>query len=380
MNPKRASRSEIDSKRLPDSVSEPWAASVAAQSRIHRQRYREFFEFAPDCQLLTDVRGIILDANQAAAKLLDCRKEFLLEKPLGLFLLAGCRMRFYDCLRRLHSTGADVFETRIGRRGEARDVLMRVDTLEEGAGRLVCRWLVRDTTEQHQIEDARRDLTKRLATVQEEERRRIARELHDEMGQHLTALILDLKLLGDAFPPDDPARKQLDNVRRSAGQIGQLVHRLATELRPAALDDLGLAVTLRNHMADWSRRTGVRADFRELGPAWMRPPADIEITIYRVAQEALTNVAKHANATRVSVILHRRENSVGVIIEDNGRGFDAESIWKSAAQAGRLGLLGMKERVTMLGGSLVIESAFHGPTSIYVEVPTTSSESEAARG
>jgi signal transduction histidine kinase len=320
---------------------------------------------------VTDGHGIILEANHAAAALLRCRKEFLIDKPLGLFVVAGFRSRFYESLTRvMRLVGADEFESLVGRGGETRDVLIRVAIVDQGASAPpVLRWLIRDDTEQRRTETARGVLLQRLVTAQEEERRRIARELHDEMGQRLTALILDLKLVGDTFPDGSTAREQLDRIRRSAGQIGQAIHHLALELRPTALDDVGLEATIRTHMAEWSNRTSLRAEYWGLGPTGEKFPPDIETTVYRITQEALTNVSKHAKATQVSVILERRDHSLRLIIEDDGRGFDADSLIGSPAGPNRLGLLGMRERVSMVGGSFFVESSPGGPTSIFVELP-----------
>jgi PAS domain S-box-containing protein len=215
----------------------------------------------------------------------------------------------------------------------------------------------------------RRELLRRLATAEEDERRRISRELHDEMGQYLTALILDLKLLGGDIPADSPARARLERLQQVTNQIGQEVHRLAVVLRPTALDDLGLPKTLRNHVEEWSARTGMRADFHASGLD-ARLPIDVETTLYRITQEALTNVAKHAEAGRVSVILEARDGEVTLIVEDDGHGFDAESVLERPGDVPQLGLLGMRERVAALGGTLTIESGPGGPTTLFARIPT----------
>ena len=360
-------RSNSDQTLFPRDA--PKSEAVRGNAEALRLKYQEFFEFAPDCQLLTDTHGVIVEANHSAAALLDCRKEFLIGKPLGLFVATGVRVRFYASLSRLRIHGADEFETLLGRRGTPRNVIVRATTDHGESGALVVRWLIRDITQRLEIEAARNDLLRRLVTAQEDERRRIARELHDEMGQHLTALILDLKLLSDTFAVDSAAREQLDHVRRSAGQIGHALHRLAVELRPSALDDLGLEATLRNHVGDWARRTGVRAEYRSLGATRDRLPTTIETIVYRIIQEALTNVAKHACASQVSVILNWRDRELRLIVEDNGRGFNADEYMKYTSAKTRLGLMGMVERATMVGGSLNIESEPGGPTSIYVEIP-----------
>jgi two-component system CheB/CheR fusion protein len=310
---------------------------------------------------------VIVEANQAAAVLLGCRKEFLIDKPLGLFVIPGLRARFYSGLTHVVNKGSDEFQTRLKWRQHASDVYIRVVACADGKVATSFRWLIRDLTERLKIEAARTELLQKLATAQEDERRRIAGEIHDEMGQHLTALILDLKLLEDTLAFDDASRERFDRVRRAAGQIGRSMHRLAVQLRPAALDDLGLDATVRNHVSNWSSHVGIRAVYRGLGPLGQRLPETIETTVYRIMQEALTNVAKHARASDVSVILERQDHHLRLIVEDNGQGFVPER--RLAVPENRLGIVGMTERVNMLGGSLTIESKPGGPTSIYVNIP-----------
>ncbi len=227
--------------------------------------------------------------------------------------------------------------------------------------------------------DQRRELLRRLTTAEVEERRRISRELHDEMGQYLTAMGLDLKLLRNDIPADSPARPRLERLQRATNQISQELHRLAIELRPTALDDLGLVKALRYYLDDWSARTGVRADFHASG-ADARSSIEIETTIYRITQEALTNVWKHADAKRVSLILQAREQDLTLIIEDDGCGFDARSELEREEGIPHLGLLGMKERIAMLGGTLTVASSPGGPTTLFAHIPTGSARERRPDG
>jgi signal transduction histidine kinase len=157
----------------------------------------------------------------------------------------------------------------------------------------------------HEAMTARTELLLRLVTAQEDERRRLSRELHDGLGQELTALILGLKSLERALPEDAPGRDRLLEVERIVNVIGREAHDLAVELRPTALDDLGLCPALSAYFARWSERTGVAAEFQPLGLDGDRLPPEVETTVYRVVQEALNNVAKHAEARRVSVMVSR---------------------------------------------------------------------------
>jgi PAS domain S-box-containing protein len=212
---------------------------------------------------------------------------------------------------------------------------------------------------------ARLELLRRLAGAEEAERHRLARELHDQMGQNLTALSLGLKSLKDAMPAGSPASARLQQLQELADLMGREVHQLALELRPTALDDLGLLTALTNYVDAWVERSGVEADFHSTGLDAERLPPPLETALYRAVQEALTNVLKHARARRVSVILRRAGPEALAIVEDDGQGFDAEA----APAAGRLGLLGMRERLALVGGALTVESTPGKGTAVFARVP-----------
>jgi signal transduction histidine kinase len=146
-------------------------------------------------------------------------------------------------------------------------------------------------------------------------------------------------------------------------------------LHPAVLDDLGLEAALRRYTAEWSENNGVPVDFHSDGVEARRLPLQLETTLYRITQEALTNVTRHANAKRVSVLLERRPGHVSLIVEDDGGGFDAVS--QASAAKGRLGLLGMRERVTLAGGTLEIESTPGAGTTVFVRVPLKQEPAES---
>jgi two-component system CheB/CheR fusion protein len=214
-------------------------------------------------------------------------------------------------------------------------------------------------------EAARQQLLQRFDVAQEDERRRIARELHDQLGQYLTALTLNLKTLGAAAPLPPDAARHLRQLQSIAENLSREVHHLALELRPTALDDLGLLAALHNYVDDWSAQANVRVDLHSSGLDRARLPAQLETSIYRVVQEALTNVLRHAAARRVSLILERRSDQVQIVVEDDGCGFDAETLLNRTYAEQRLGLLGMQERAALVGGTLTIESSpGHGATII----------------
>ena len=237
--------------------------------------------------------------------------------------------------------------------------------------------LKQEAEDRKEAQDARQQLLRELVTAQEEERRRVSRELHDEMGQHLTALILGLKTV-QASLKGSPAIAHLRDLQKLSDEIGSQVHRIAFELRPTALDDLGLHAMLVNQMDEWSERFGITVDFHSGGLEKERLPTEIETTLYRIVQEALTNVVKHAEATNLSDILVRREDHLLAILEDNGKGFDVDSVMKtSATRAHRLGLLGIKERVALTGGTFQLESTPRMGTTLFIRIPLARLTQEA---
>jgi signal transduction histidine kinase len=206
-----------------------------------------------------------------------------------------------------------------------------------------------------------RDTLRRVVEAQELERRRLARELHDETGQALTSILLGVKAIRASVTPADAERAEAD-VRAQVVQALQDVRALAVELRPAALDDFGLVPALERLAETFEARSGletvVQANLNR------RLPPEIEIVLYRVVQEALTNIIKHAGAEHVSIVIRSREASVAATIDDDGRGFAVDDV-----RAEALGLVGMRERLALVGGSLEVESSRDGGTTIAAQVP-----------
>jgi PAS domain S-box-containing protein len=227
-----------------------------------------------------------------------------------------------------------------------------------------------DLTERQRVETerARTELLARLVFAQEDERRRIAREMHDQFGEHLTALGLGIAALKEACGERSDLRARVDALDSVAQRLDRDVDHLVWALRPTALDDLGLRAALSNYVQDWSARSGIAAELHTVGLLDRRLTSEVETTLYRIAQEALTNVAKHARATKVDVILERHDDSVFLIVEDDGVGFDPAE----AGSTGRgFGLLGMQERAALVGASLQIESAVGKGTTIFVRMAAT---------
>lgn len=211
---------------------------------------------------------------------------------------------------------------------------------------------------------ARRALALRLATAHEDERKHFARELHDSIGQLIAGLTFTFKAIERSGELPPAARGALVEARCLADALGKEVHDLAVRLRPTALDDIGLEAALDQLVAEWSARSGITADYETVGLSGQRFATEVETCVYRVVQEALTNVAKHAHAKRVGVVVTRPAGDLSVVIEDDGRGFD-----EHAVPHGRLGLLGMHERAALVGGTLTIESSGSTGTMLTLRIP-----------
>jgi signal transduction histidine kinase len=338
-----------------------------------RLRYQELFEFALDCLLLSDFKGVVLAANIAAAMHFQVAKDFLIGKPLGLFIVAGRRSRFYQCLIRLNKDVlADEFETQTSARGVLRDIVLRAEVTSGDRGNSIIRWAIRDVTERNRSESMRSDLIRRLMDAQEDERRRLSRELHDTMGQELTGLMLSLKAVESLIPESSPARARLRDMRDSVERLGRAAHETSLELRPSSLDDLGLEAAIVGLVRRWSQRSGVPVDLHVIPDGLEHLSREVKTAVYRVLQEALTNVAKHAAASRVSVIVERRDGHLVAIIEDDGRGFAQNE----EARRDRLGIVGMRERVMLVGGAIWVESSPGVGTTIRIKIPGEGNERE----
>ena len=218
-------------------------------------------------------------------------------------------------------------------------------------------------------------LSHRLVQIQETERLHVARELHDDAGQTLASLMLVLgQLERDANDPDK-VRAAVREIRQVANSVQEDLHRLAMDLRPASLDHLGLVAALEAICAKLQRQYGLPVQFKAVGWGEARLGTEAEVTLYRVAQEALTNVVRHAHATHIDVLLQQGEQGATLTVEDNGVGFDPE---RSASES-RLGLVGMRERCEMMGGTLVVESSHGAGTTLVAEIPHANPDSDLRR-
>jgi PAS domain S-box-containing protein len=261
---------------------------------------------------------------------------------------------------------------------------------------LTHRMLVESAAERQRQDSERDDYRRQVVAAEENERRRLARELHDQLGQHLAALALGLdeirRMIGD--DTGDRGAGSNDGGREGRSRVASRLHalqgltttmtidarNLALELRPPELDDVGLASALETLVSRWSARTRIAADLEVSGLAGKAVAPDAGTAIYRIVQEALTNVVKHAAAERVSIIVKPTHAGVRLIVEDDGCGFDPATALKRARMDSRLGIAGMRERATLTGGTIAVESEPGSGTTIYVTIPAAIHDGAADNG
>lgn len=217
-----------------------------------------------------------------------------------------------------------------------------------------------------QKEQIRRELLGKVITAQEEERKRIARELHDETSQSLSAILMGLSMLTESGKPKD---KEIQKLREMVLQTLQEVHEISWQLRPSVLDKFGLIVALQRYIIDYEDRYGIEVDIMIESVKELRLQSELETATYRIIQEALTNISRYARAKNVSVIVDKIGDSLSVIVEDDGIGFNVYEVLNRDPSEKNLGLHGMQERASLVGGKLTIESEYGNGTTIYLKLP-----------
>ncbi|MDP2971591.1 MAG: sensor histidine kinase, partial [Deltaproteobacteria bacterium] len=208
-----------------------------------------------------------------------------------------------------------------------------------------------------------------IIEAQENERKRISRELHDEIGQALTAIKFNLDMIDKELPQNFSfARGRLVEAKSLSNQTLTAMRQLSMDLRPTMLDDLGLIPTLRWYIQNFSSRLNIYSDFKAIGFEEKLPP-QIETAFYRIIQEALNNIAKHSAANRIEISLERRDSMISASIVDNGKGFDLHKVLHPESPERGFGIIGMQERVSLLGGHIDFQSGPGFGTHIHIEVP-----------
>lgn len=347
----------------------------AAERETAREvQFRALFQASPDAILVASPDGDVLDANAAAERLYGQPASALVGQRL-LHLAAPPSQATFPARFAALATRARTFDEWTAAGADGREVPVEVRAARvvyEGRDALLLH--LRDAAERIAREAALRNLTQRLEAVREDERARIAREVHDVLGQALTALRMDAVGLERSEHGAAPAaRERLGRMKALIDETIGTVRRIATELRPGILDDLGLAAALDWQARDFQRRTGldVRVEADEAAPY---PERDRATALFRIFQELLTNVARHANARRVSARLVRERGALVLTVEDDGVGLPPEA----ERRTGHLGLLGIRERVRPFGGAVAFETPAGGGTRVVVRVPEATGDGAPA--
>jgi PAS domain S-box-containing protein len=356
-------------------------------------RYRTLFEQANDAIFLETTDDQILDVNHRACDLLGYTRDQLLSMRVPDLLAPELRAVGESVINQeLAQFGPQPFES-VDLHASGRRIDVEVtNTRLTFMGRDVIMCIVRDIGDRKQIEAAQqrtrdelekiveertaelrsvnrqlRQLTRQVVIAQEEERQHLARELHDEAGQVLTGLKLTLEM-GQRLPPEG-LKSSMQQALTLVGELIQLVRNLSLDLRPAMLDDLGLVPTLLWHFDRYTAQTKVRVVFEHAGIE-KRFVTEVETAAYRIVQEALTNVARHARASQATVRLWVDENWLNVQVEDHGVGFDTEAMLETVLASGTtFGLAGIRERVLLLEGQLTVEATPGQGTRLTAELP-----------
>lgn len=373
--------------RVSRTIGELEAAAISERRRGDEQ-FRTLFESVPNGIVAVDLEGRIALVNARVEEMFGYSRGELIGQPIELLVPARLRERHteqrgaftHKASARPMGGSGDLF----GLRKDGSEIPLEIglNPISTMSGTMVMATVVDITARRAAAARLaaalaeRDDLRRRFMQAQEEERLRLAHELHDETGQSLTAAMLELK--GIESVVNEQGRERLRLLRRQLDQMGKSLHRVAWELRPASLDELGLASVLANYVSQWSEQFGIEADFHCAEAKLDALSAEVRTTIYRVVQESLTNIAKHARGVgAVSVVVDRGDGVLQVTIEDDGCGFDPKTAVEKGRNRKGLGIAGMRERLSLIGGQFEIESSLGVGTTIFIRIPLAR-RSEAA--
>jgi PAS domain S-box-containing protein len=332
--------------------------------------YRVLIESMNEGALTLTTGKIILYANQCFARMVKCPLAQVIGSSFRRFLSAEDRATLRSLLKRADKSGSKIqVLLNAGDDAHLPAQLSIRPLAKNGFDRATIGMVVTDMTEAKRIEELLRALTHRGVQVQEAERGRVALELHDNITQQLCAILFLSQTLADKLSAHDgPLKRQAMSLRDMLGKTAKEVERISRNLRPSVLDQMGLVAALRATSTEFATRTHVRVKlvFVELTACL---PADTELALYRILQEALKNVEKHARACHVAVCLTRQGAFVQLAINDDGIGFDPNHHPARRQEKGGLGLLGMRERATYVGGTLKVKSVRRVGTQIEVRIP-----------
>jgi PAS domain S-box-containing protein len=342
-----------------------------AALRESEERYRELFDNARDAIYVHDLDGNYISINRAAERLSGYTRDEILGRNFAEFIAGQHIEHVRDCLlSKLARSGETTYEVVvIAKNGRHVPVEVSSRAICENGMIVGVQGTARDITERKQTQDTLRMFSRKLIDAQEDERRRISRDLHDQIGQALTAVKINLHSVQRFCAEPEASHCIKDNID-AVDEALRLVRDLSVDLRPPLLDDLGLATALCWYVDRYAKRSGLAAEVKiDLPNQNERFSRELETTCFRIAQEALTNIARHAQAKHVWLQFTRKEALLEMIVKDDGVGFDPAALRKLAPRAATLGLLGMQERAHAAGGSIQIHSAPCDGTEILFTVP-----------
>jgi PAS domain S-box-containing protein len=353
-------------------IAERKQAEVAL--RESEERYRELFENARDAIYVHDLNGTYIRVNKAAERLSGYPREEIVGHNFWEFIAPDHikHVREHFCTK-LAQQGETTYECDvISKDGRRVPVEVSSRAIYENGVVVGIQGMARDITERKWAQDALQMFSRQLIEAQEDERRRIARELHDQIGQVLTAVKMNLYTVQQVCTSSETRSYVKDNIE-AVDEALRLVRDLSIDLRPPVLDDLGLATALLWYVDRYTRRTGLNVEVKiDLPDENERFSRELETACFRIAQEALTNVVRHANAHHVLVQLEKEGSVLFLTIKDDGVGFDLDSLRHREPRATTLGLVGMHERAHAAGGIIYIDSKpWHG-TEIRFSIPVQS--------
>lgn len=424
----RAPNSEADARRLLQElqvhqveleIQNAELQEARNRTEVLLEKYTDLYDFAPVGYLSLDEQGRILEVNLTGAALLGVERSRLIKQPLLRYMVPRSQPAFLAFLEQVFAGhGKRVCEaallTEAGtpfwanfhaapalsvrspqkwcrvavsdittlKQAEAAQHRMKALAVKNRAlrGEIVRRHTVEKAlkkSERHQsrllkqsrhMQEQLRHLSHQILLAQEEERKRISRELHDQITQTLVGIHVDLETLArEARVNPRRLKQKIARIQARMARSVDIVHRFALQLRPTLLDDLGLVPALHSFMREFTKRTGIHIHFTA-STGLEELDSTGRTVLYRVAQSALTNVAQHAQASRVTVSIRRHPDAIRMEIHDGGSGFEVERVL-FAKRYKRLGLLGMRERVEMVGGRFAIESALGKGTTIRAQIP-----------
>lgn len=340
--------------------------------------YRRLIESMNEGALTLTTDEMIVYANQCFARMIRCPLEKVMGSSFRRFLSAEDRSTLRSLLKRVRPSGAKIQVQLHADDGSHMPVQISIrPTSKDGFKQAVVGMVVTDLTEARRTEELLRALTHRVVQVQDIERGRVALELHDRLTQLHCAMVFRSQALADKLSArHEPLSREARQLRELAGKAADEVEHISRNLRPSVLDQLGLVAVLRTTTAEFADRTGVSVKL-VCEEMTARLAADTELALYRILQEALKNVQKHARASQVMVQLTKQGDLVLLTIKDDGIGFDPEPRSARRKRKGDLGLLGMRERATFVGGALTVKSARCAGTEIEVRIPLPQTTSRA---